>query len=987
MDSEFSEEEEEEEGEEKEKINDDFSSSVVKKLKENEKKMEDFDKKNLTKDSNYKKVQEPDDDETESDSSVEKIRISRSNRHHELNSHPKTLNLLQDSKTIENIRELVSKEFETEINTKKEELELIEKNVEQTKLLWERLQKLWLNRVFSQNILENRIVEPLSVENTEKKRGRSKSNSQPIIKKKKKLDSSLPLNALYYRQPSRGFVKMICPNCSKDVFRNQLGFVNHCRMVHQLKFATIDDAAELCGVPVEESIVPQDDPSRREITLGYYVEQVKLGILSSNMSSSSDFNFEFSSIHDKTQISTEDFSGSRFYIKKQVLVGNTSKPGSLKSSYKWAVYVRGTNEQQNISGFIKKVRFFLHPSFRPRNIVEVTTPPFRISRESNEAWPIRVQMHFVDPRNKPFSVIHYLTFHPNTTFETIAEENLIDIEIDRNYIDNMNFSIETNKQIKNFDQQEITDEVFSLDDKQNISSEVFFQTLIDISPSFPLISSESHFSLPYSIAKSVEEWYSWNHGKRKAAEWQRARQLKVALQDKIHIKKKTREIVDACLELNLTPPSCNEDFIHSISYINDYHLPILSERIRKLQNGISGRDMGIHLNFCRFCGSLHFPLENFDLTEVECGEKKLLIFEHCHSTFEELLSKFQFYPSPLLSSSLEKNSNTDSVQLNSSKLQNEIVGPQKLKNVDPNVFLTFLSKLTPDEIQKLPPLSNSLERVLESFKNDKPLITPLYPYLTSPLTPKKGRGRPIKQICTPDDQENPNKKLSIPSMPINLRQEEILIKFFKSIPGQTPPTILPQNIINQLDEASDFKFMSESSYGINQFLNETSNENFTFPSSLNEILGSQSDLEEILGPNICQSKINPALKFRILKPQPSSSQSLQLLQNSLQNLQLNEPEPLASQLLIRAMACFCRKLLFSSALVYSEEKNNDLNQEERFKVIVPLHTVSAIIKNPESFDFLLSEGLARYSTKEMIEAGALTGDPFEFQILDQLSPK
>ena len=41
------------------------------------------------------------------------------------------------------------------------------------------------------------------------------------------------------------------------------------------------------------------------------------------------------------------------------------------ATHKWMVYVRGPKDAPDISSFVDKVRFFLHPSYRPNDVVEV----------------------------------------------------------------------------------------------------------------------------------------------------------------------------------------------------------------------------------------------------------------------------------------------------------------------------------------------------------------------------------------------------------------------------------------------------------------------------------------------------------------------------------------------------------------------------------------------------------------------------------------
>lgn len=42
-----------------------------------------------------------------------------------------------------------------------------------------------------------------------------------------------------------------------------------------------------------------------------------------------------------------------------------------QSTHKWMVYVRGSRKEPSIDHFVKKVWFFLHPSYKPNDLVEV----------------------------------------------------------------------------------------------------------------------------------------------------------------------------------------------------------------------------------------------------------------------------------------------------------------------------------------------------------------------------------------------------------------------------------------------------------------------------------------------------------------------------------------------------------------------------------------------------------------------------------------
>ena len=130
---------------------------------------------------------------------------------------------------------------------------------------------------------------------------------------------------------------------------------------------------------------------------------------------------------------------TRFYSKKRIIVGNTSQylhPAASSqenmdgSTHKWMVYVRGPHEDPDISNFVKAVRFFLHPSYHPNDIIRVTRPPFHLIRLGWGEFPIRVQLEFSDRRNKPVDIIHNLVLdRTHTGQQTLGAETVVDLDI------------------------------------------------------------------------------------------------------------------------------------------------------------------------------------------------------------------------------------------------------------------------------------------------------------------------------------------------------------------------------------------------------------------------------------------------------------------------------------------------------------------------------------------------------------------------------
>ncbi|KAJ8270184.1 hypothetical protein GJAV_G00111320 [Gymnothorax javanicus] len=130
---------------------------------------------------------------------------------------------------------------------------------------------------------------------------------------------------------------------------------------------------------------------------------------------------------------------SRLFVKKTIVVGNVSKyippdkrEENDQSTHKWMVYVRGSRKEPSIDHFVKKVWFFLHPSYKPNDLVEVSEPPFHLTRRGWGEFPVRVQIHFKDPRNKRIDIIHHLKLDRTYTgLQTLGAETVVDVELHR----------------------------------------------------------------------------------------------------------------------------------------------------------------------------------------------------------------------------------------------------------------------------------------------------------------------------------------------------------------------------------------------------------------------------------------------------------------------------------------------------------------------------------------------------------------------------
>ncbi|KAG0199656.1 YEATS domain-containing protein 2 [Mortierella sp. NVP41] len=136
-----------------------------------------------------------------------------------------------------------------------------------------------------------------------------------------------------------------------------------------------------------------------------------------------------------------DTIGSRFYVKRRVVVGNVSKylpeekrdPRLREFPYKWMIYVDGTPKPEDITAYIAKVEFHLHESYKPNHIVTVSEAPFHLSRYAWGETQIKVRLFFHDERNKPVEVYHRLALDPTHCGRQVhGRERHVDLELDRN---------------------------------------------------------------------------------------------------------------------------------------------------------------------------------------------------------------------------------------------------------------------------------------------------------------------------------------------------------------------------------------------------------------------------------------------------------------------------------------------------------------------------------------------------------------------------
>ncbi|KAJ1981125.1 hypothetical protein H4R34_002201 [Dimargaris verticillata] len=240
---------------------------------------------------------------------------------------------------------------------------------------------------------------------------------------------------------------------------------------------------------------------------------------------------------------------SRFYITKRILVGNVSKylPVSKRPAefrdyhYKWMLYVTTPREDDRLATFVDRIQVFLHPSYQPYDIVELTGPKFQLTRFGWGEFPIKLKVYFADRRNKPIDIIHPLQLDKSHCGNQVpGKEQIIDLELDRNtrFATPLNPMQETTGANRSLTQHSLANQ--PLDDLGGASASAavvddlpvaLFPWLWVAADWYPLVLAvgerehweSTYRKLPYTTAANTKIFWQWPLGKRRAVEWRRAR--------------------------------------------------------------------------------------------------------------------------------------------------------------------------------------------------------------------------------------------------------------------------------------------------------------------------------------------------------------------------------------------------------------------------------------------------------------------------------
>ncbi|KAJ2736634.1 hypothetical protein IW152_000603 [Coemansia sp. BCRC 34962] len=290
--------------------------------------------------------------------------------------------------------------------------------------------------------------------------------------------------SLYAQRADGTTVRMICPYCQRDSFVSLQGFLNHARLDHDAHFTSHDEAIGICGVDVDVGGDRDDEPadsdqsaSQRNTAATAAAQAPRYDTLLSSLSdnqrvsvadaldyinrpkgseqgssdSGSSSESEGAAAYSKHRATAggsaaEDMAptlraqDSRFHVVRRAIFGNTSQyidparrpAGHESSTHRWTAFIRNAAGERPVDEYVRKVRVFLHPSYRPDDIVDLVPPKFELSRWGWGEFPVRLQVFFCDKRNKPVELVYMLKLDDVCSGICVPGAQVpIDFELDR----------------------------------------------------------------------------------------------------------------------------------------------------------------------------------------------------------------------------------------------------------------------------------------------------------------------------------------------------------------------------------------------------------------------------------------------------------------------------------------------------------------------------------------------------------------------------
>ncbi|XP_061402069.1 YEATS domain-containing protein 2 [Musca vetustissima] len=328
----------------------------------------------------------------------------------------------KNQECIEKVRQIIEREFNSELAFKQQQLFDIDERLEKARCILDKLRYALVSAYYKKQDL------PLAAVTTSAVR-----SAQPLFSREDKgpqMQIHPSLKKLIGKKPKDlSDVIRSCPK--RTAAQNAVQTIRAKSEIQKKEERKLKQLIRGQGIVIDHST---NDDKRADVAALLNAAQLSKNALPK-------------SVH-QPQLNTgkgkqgKALNSSRLNNKEKHLfvVGNTSKfIGSEQDrdpknksqilTHKWLVYVQTKNSTVPLEKFVKKVRFHLHHSYRPNDIVDVLSPPFHVARRGWGEFPIRVQLFFHEEFNqKPIQLLHTVVLDKTLSgIQTLGAETLLEV--------------------------------------------------------------------------------------------------------------------------------------------------------------------------------------------------------------------------------------------------------------------------------------------------------------------------------------------------------------------------------------------------------------------------------------------------------------------------------------------------------------------------------------------------------------------------------
>ncbi|XP_019845204.2 uncharacterized protein LOC105224210 isoform X1 [Bactrocera dorsalis] len=328
------------------------------------------------------------------------------------------------------VSEIISNEFKKEISLKQEHLAAIEKRLDQARSLLDRLRYVIVSEYYQKQELSISACDTLAIRGKETLFDKEDHGLQMALHpsfKKRMGDYPNKLYEVIQRPLPERLAAQNALNTLRSRSQSQKRQKKRLQQLIKNQALVVDHSKEK-DIPMVDAVgtFHQTSSHNNDFTDLQSSNTVKIAsfIPSETRKSLNSARFNNKTKHLVVIGNTSTYIGGEVDARAEVKLSSENM-----LTHKWLVYVQSKDTKLNLESFIKKVRFHLHPSYRPNDIVDIRTAPFQIARRGWGEFPMRIQLFFHEHlQQKPVQLIHNVVLDRTLSgMHTLGSETLMEI--------------------------------------------------------------------------------------------------------------------------------------------------------------------------------------------------------------------------------------------------------------------------------------------------------------------------------------------------------------------------------------------------------------------------------------------------------------------------------------------------------------------------------------------------------------------------------